>query len=157
MLPSLSFTQFDFTLVVQLQYLGIPLLAGVVTRLTLLRISPHFFHHSFLPYFSPVALLGLLYTILVLFAYQGHHIIHDIGKVARVAVPLILYFMIMWIGAAALLWTLVRRELLQKCARGDRRDDAERTFDYETTVVQAFTAGSNNFVRLSLKRFPSMI
>ncbi|KAL4067417.1 sodium bile acid symporter family-domain-containing protein [Scleroderma yunnanense] len=126
-------------------YLGIPLLAGVVTRLTLLRISPRFFHHTFMPYFSPVALLGLLYTILVLFAYQGHHIIDNIGKVARVAVPLILYFVVMWTGAAALLWMLVRREVLKKCVSGDRRDETERMFEYQTTVVQAFTAASNNF------------
>ena len=150
-------TQAHSSFVVQLQYLGIPLLAGIVTRLTLLRISPNFFHHTFLPYFSPVALLGLLYTILVLFAYQGHHIIDNIGKVARVAVPLVLYFVIMWTGAAALMWMLVRREVLQKCAKGDRKDETERTFDYETMVVQAFTAGSNNFVCLPLDCLPDVM
>ena len=111
--------------------------------MTLLCISPNFFHHTFLPYFSSVALLGLLYTILVLFAYQGHHIIDDIGNVARVAVPLVLYFVIMWNGAAILIWTLARRGVLQKHAR---LDEAEKIFNYETAVVQAFTAASNNFV-----------
>lgn len=118
-------------------YLGIPLLAGIIIRLTLLRLSPHFFHHTFIPFFSPVALLGLLYTIIVLFAYQGHHIVTNIGKVLRVIVPLVLYFVIMWTGAVALMWTLARKEVC-KPSRG-------KIFDYETTAVQAFTAASNNF------------
>lgn len=118
-------------------YLGIPLLAGIVIRLTLLRLSPHFFHHTFIPFFSPVALIGLLYTILVMFAYQGHHIVTNITKVLRVIVPLVLYFVIMWTGAMALLWTLARKEVC-KPSRG-------KVFNYETTVVQAFTAASNNF------------
>ncbi|KIM52569.1 hypothetical protein SCLCIDRAFT_1223640 [Scleroderma citrinum Foug A] len=137
--------QYGTVAVSVLIYLGIPLLAGVVTRLTVLHISPNFFHHTFLPCFSTVSLLGLLYTILVLFAYQGHHIVHNIGNVARVAVPLILYSVLMWIGTAALLWTFSRRGTLQKCSRGDRMNETERIFNYEMAVVQAFTAASNNF------------
>jgi len=81
-----------------------------------------------------VALLGLLYTILVMFAYQGHHIVENVRTVFRIFVPMILYFIIMWGGAFALVFWLSRRE-------GDKG-----VFGYEMAVVQAFTAGSNNFV-----------
>ncbi|OBZ67187.1 Arsenite resistance protein ArsB [Grifola frondosa] len=86
-------------------YLGIPLGAGLLTRAVMLRFTSHtFFYDRFLPIFSPLALLGLLYTILVMFAYQGHHILHNLGPVFRVFVPLILYFIIMWTSAFALIW-----------------------------------------------------
>lgn len=116
-------------------YLGIPLGAGLLTRaLCLYLTSRDFFTNRFLPLISPLGPLGLLYTIVVLFAYQGHHIIHDIGPVFRVIVPLVLYFTIMWAGAFALVWWLGRR------ARGNGQ------WSYEMAVVQSFTAGSNNFV-----------
>ncbi|KAF9820355.1 hypothetical protein IEO21_01364 [Rhodonia placenta] len=115
-------------------YLGIPLGAGLLTRaLCLYLTSRDFFTNRFLPLISPLGPLGLLYTIVVLFAYQGHHIIHDIGPVFRVIVPLVLYFTIMWAGAFALVWWLGRR------ARGNGQ------WSYEMAVVQSFTAGSNNF------------
>ncbi|OBZ67159.1 Arsenite resistance protein ArsB [Grifola frondosa] len=86
-------------------YLGIPLGAGLLTRAIMLRFTSHtFFYDRFLPIFSPLALLGLLYTILVMFAYQGHHILHNLGPVFRVFVPLILYFIIMWTSAFAFIW-----------------------------------------------------
>ncbi|TFK54314.1 arsenical-resistance protein ACR3 [Heliocybe sulcata] len=116
-------------------YLGIPLLAGVITRYSVLFLtSPAFFHHKFLPVFSPLALLGLLYTIIVMFAYQGHHILHNLGPVFRVFVPMILYFIIMWSSAFALVYYLSRRDKRKK-----------GTWGYEMAVVQSFTAGSNNF------------
>ena len=60
------------TQIVHLQYLGIPLAAGVVTRYTVWSLtSRHWLETRFLPYFGPLALVGLLYTIFVLFAYQG--------------------------------------------------------------------------------------
>ncbi|KAJ7487824.1 sodium bile acid symporter family-domain-containing protein [Mycena latifolia] len=117
-------------------YLGIPLGAGVVTRYTVWYLtSKVFLEKRFLPLFGPLALLGLLYTILVMFAYQGHHIVQNIGPVFRVFVPMVLYFLIMWSSAFALIYVLGRRS--------QRRLGGK--FGYEMAVVQAFTAGSNNF------------
>ncbi|KAF5386026.1 hypothetical protein D9615_002631 [Tricholomella constricta] len=116
-------------------YLGIPLVAGVVTRYGVWYLtSKTFLETKFLPLFSPLALLGLLYTILVMFAYQGHHIVHNLGPVFRVFVPMILYFVIMWSAAFGMIFYLTRRE------SGPRQ-----SFGYEMAVVQSFTAGSNNF------------
>ncbi|KAG0694874.1 sodium bile acid symporter family-domain-containing protein [Suillus ampliporus] len=120
-------------------YLGIPLLAGVVTRFAVIRLkSREFFDKTFAPRFSPLALVGLLYTIIVMFAYQGHHIVQNLGPVFRVFVPMILYFVIMWTSAFALVFFLARREF-----RKGNADNGD--FAYEMAVVQAFTAGSNNF------------
>ncbi|KAF8957180.1 sodium bile acid symporter family-domain-containing protein [Flammula alnicola] len=118
-------------------YLGIPLVAGITTRYTVIfATSKHFFEKKFLPVFSPFALLGLLYTIIVLFAYQGHRIIHNLGPVFRVFVPQILYFIIMWNGTFFLIHWLSRRETAEP---------GKKVFGYEMAVVQAFTAASNNF------------
>ncbi|KAJ7096657.1 sodium bile acid symporter family-domain-containing protein [Mycena belliarum] len=118
----------------ELKYLGIPLAAGVVTRyLVWYLTSKKFLEERFLPLFGPLAPLGLLYTILVMFAYQGHHIVQNIGPVFRVFVPMILYFVIVWSSAFALIYWLGRR----------KRNTTD--FGYEMAVVQAFTAGSNNF------------
>lgn len=124
---------------ITLQYLGIPLLAGIVTRFTVwLLFSKNFLLATFLPYFSPLSLLGLLYTIIVMFAYQGHHILHTLGPVFRTIVPLLLYFLIMWTLSFWMLhWLTVRSGRVNN------------HFGYEITVVQAFTAGSNNFVSSS--------
>jgi ACR3 family arsenite transporter len=120
------------------EYLGIPLLAGVATRyLIWFSTSKRFLEDKFLPVFGPVAPTGLLYTIIVMFAYQGHHIVQNIGHVFRVLVPMILYFVVMWSGAFALIYVLGRRN----------RDRNLKDFGYEMAVVQAFTAASNNFVR----------
>ncbi|KAG6824625.1 hypothetical protein H0H92_006314 [Tricholoma furcatifolium] len=124
-------------------YLGIPLLLGVITRYTVWALAGRrFLDTKFLPYFSPLALIGLLYTILVMFAYQGHHIVHNIGSVFRVFVPMVLYFVIMWSGAFALVAYLSRRD----SRRTDGHTSRKGMFGYEMAVVQAFTAGSNNFV-----------
>ncbi|KAJ7727727.1 sodium bile acid symporter family-domain-containing protein [Mycena metata] len=115
-------------------YLGIPLVAGLMTRYTVWFLtSKKFLEERFLPAFGPIALLGLLYTIVVMFAYQGHHIVQNIGHVFRVFVPLVFYFVIMWTGAFALVYGL------------NRRSKSKKDFGYEMAVVQAFTAGSNNF------------
>lgn len=134
--------------------------------------SRRFFEATFLPYFGPLALLGLLYTIVVMFAYQGHHIVHNLGPVFRVFVPLVLYFVIMWSAAFVLVWWCARRaaarneksdaseekgagpatETAEGRTRGERGDvEAGRAstveWSYEMAVVQSFTAASNNFVR----------
>ncbi|RKO85416.1 sodium bile acid symporter family-domain-containing protein, partial [Blyttiomyces helicus] len=113
-------------------YLGIPLAAGVLTRYTVWRLfGRKFLTETFLPIFSPLALLGLLYTILVIFMYQGRRVTDNVGPVFRVFVPMILYFLIMWSSAFALLFFLSRKR--------------PATFSYESAVVHSFTAGSNNF------------
>jgi ACR3 family arsenite efflux pump ArsB len=126
----------DRELTVTPQYLGIPLVAGVATRYAVWGLASRaFLETKFLPRFGPLALLGLLYTIVVMFAYQGHHIVQNLGPVFRVFVPMILYFVVMWTGAFALVWALGRRET-----------GSEPAYRYEMAVVQSFTAGSNNFV-----------
>ncbi|KAK9893190.1 arsenical-resistance protein ACR3 [Cystobasidium minutum MCA 4210] len=113
-------------------YLGIPLVAGVVTRYGVWwATSRPWLETRFLPYFGPLALLGLLYTIFVLFAYQGNAIVNNLGPVFRTFVPMIVYFTIMWTGAFAFIFFLTRWK--------------EEHFGYEMAVVQSFTAGSNNF------------
>ena len=118
------------------QYLGIPLVAGAITRYGVwLLTSKRFLNEKFLPLFGYISLLGLLYTIIVMFAYQGHQIIHNLGPVFRTMVPLILYFAIMWTFAFWMTWRLSIRY--------------PSIFGYEMAVVQSFTAGSNNFVSCS--------
>ncbi|THH30260.1 hypothetical protein EUX98_g3916 [Antrodiella citrinella] len=160
-------------------YLGIPLSLGIITR-TAFLINPRtrpFFYRKFLPLFSPISLIGLLYTILVMFAYQGRHILHNLGPVFRIFVPLVLYFMIMWVlGFSVVYWlgrrNRARRQYAGMCAcRGLDTNTyyPEKTgpdngpvvapssctpqpaqqetgfWGYDMAVVQAFTAGSNNF------------
>jgi len=109
-----------------LLFLGVPLVAGVILRYGILLVKPRtWLDQKFLPYFSPLALLGLLYTIIVLFANQGYEIVSDIGAVCRVAVPMLIYFVIMFAGSFTLSWRL--------------------HMPYDAAVTQAFTAASNNF------------
>ncbi|CAE6396166.1 unnamed protein product [Rhizoctonia solani] len=114
-------------------YLGIPLAAGIVTRYVMKRILSRSGFERFLKLFGPFALLGLLYTIVVLFAFQGHRIVNNIGSVFRIFVPLILYFIIVWSSTFFGLYFLSRRRIGPKLG------------GYEKAVVQSFTAGSNNF------------
>eukprot|EP00475_Leptophrys_vorax_P033160 TRINITY_DN51888_c0_g2_i1.p2 TRINITY_DN51888_c0_g2~~TRINITY_DN51888_c0_g2_i1.p2 ORF type:complete len:193 (+),score=35.60 TRINITY_DN51888_c0_g2_i1:78-656(+) len=107
-------------------FLGVPLLAAAISRFSLRAIAgARWYDEKFMPWFGPTALLGLLFTIFVMFSLQGENIGHNIGKVARVAVPLLLYFGIVFFSVMALCWYL-------KIA-------------YADMVVQSFTAGSNNF------------
>jgi ACR3 family arsenite transporter len=108
-------------------YLGIPLVAGFITRFSLRWWKGDtWYNNVFLPHFSPLALIGLIYTIIVMFANQGHHIIENIGSVFRVAVPLFCYFIIMFFIPFFFLKLVLR-------------------VPYELVVTQSFTAGSNNF------------
>lgn len=70
-----------------------------------------------------------------MFAYQGHHILHNLRPVFRVFVPMILYFVVMWFTAFGLSYYL-----------GVKKRRMGANAGYEMAVVQAFTAGSNNFV-----------
>jgi len=114
-------------------YLGIPLAAGVVTRLIAKRSLSTYRFNIFLKHFSPISLLGLLYTIIVLFAFQGNRIVHNVGTVFRIFVPLILYFAIVWTATFFSLYRVNRmKQSLVDAA-------------YDKAVVQSFTAASNNF------------
>ncbi|KAF9178708.1 hypothetical protein BGZ51_005260 [Haplosporangium sp. Z 767] len=104
-------------------YMGIPLLAGFLTRWILRRYE--WYHKTFVPLVGKLSLLALLYVIIVMFALQGHEIVNDIGNVLRTAVPLIIYFIAIFIGV--LLWCLATK------------------VPYEIAAPQCFTAASNNF------------
>lgn len=107
-------------------FLGIPLLTGYLTRRILVaRRGRAWYDGTFMPRFGPTALLGLLYTIVLMFAMQGNRIVELPMDVLRIAVPLLLYFALMF-GSA--FW-LSRR----------------LGFGYETTASLSFTAAGNNF------------
>ncbi|KAI0790809.1 arsenical-resistance protein ACR3 [Abortiporus biennis] len=128
-------------------YLGIPLGLGLITRLLLLSTprTTRFLNEIYIPLISPITFIGLLYTIIVMFAYQGHHILHSIGKVFRVMVPLVLYFCIMWTMTFVGVWWIGRRQIKKAEQRGEDVDKEKKVWSYEMAAVQAFTAGSNNF------------
>ncbi|KAF3921192.1 hypothetical protein ABW21_db0203142 [Orbilia brochopaga] len=106
-------------------FLGIPLGAAIPTRLLMLRFAGPKRYDIFLKWVSPLSLIGLLYTILILFASQGRQVVHQIVSVLRVAAPLIFYFIVIFL---ATLYT--SRQL---------------GFGYKLSVTQSFTAASNNF------------
>eukprot|EP00882_Tetradesmus_deserticola_P009676 GHRQ01010217.1.p1 GENE.GHRQ01010217.1~~GHRQ01010217.1.p1 ORF type:complete len:395 (+),score=129.49 GHRQ01010217.1:645-1829(+) len=107
-----------------LLFLGVPLVAGIILRYGLIAVkSKDWLDKKFMPWFGPCALLGLLYTIVVMFASQN--ILSQIGNVARVAVPMLIYFMVMFFASFALSYWC--------------------KMSYEFSVTQAFTAASNNF------------
>ncbi|MEU4828896.1 ACR3 family arsenite efflux transporter [Actinomadura sp. NPDC023710] len=109
-----------------LVFLGVPLLAGYLTRRFGEKARGREWYESrFLPRIGPVALYGLLFTIVILFALQGKTITSQPGDVARIALPLLAYFALMWGGAFAL-------------GRGVR-------LPYPRTATLAFTAAGNNF------------
>ncbi|EKD05004.1 hypothetical protein A1Q2_00703 [Trichosporon asahii var. asahii CBS 8904] len=126
--------QYGQTALAVLIYLGIPLVAGVITRFSVIvLIGKSRFENVFLTYFGPLALLGLLYTVVLICAEQATRILDNIGQVFRVFVPMILYFIVMWTGTFFLVFYLTRRP------------GGSEKYGYQMAVVQAFTAGSNNF------------
>ncbi|KAA1475302.1 arsenical-resistance protein [Dentipellis sp. KUC8613] len=115
-------------------YLGLPLAAGILTRLLVLHTLQPAGRTRFFALFGPVAVLGLLYTIVVLFADQGRRIVDDVGRVFRICVPLVLYFATVWTTTFLAFWALSRSRYAMGGGGGG----------YERAVTQAFTAGSNN-------------
>ena len=120
-----QFSTWEITKAV-LIFLGIPLLAGWATRRWGLRVKGReWYDEKFVPFISPFALYGLLFTIVVMFALQGQAITADPIAVVTIAVPLLVYFAIMWTLAFA---AGVRGRL-----------------GYPKTATLAFTAAGNNF------------
>ena len=109
-----------------LVFLGIPLVAGYLTRTWGERThGRQWYEETFLPRIGPVALYGLLFTVVVLFALQGRAITSEPLTVARIALPLLLYFAIMWFGAFAIGYHL--------------------RLTYPRTAALSFSAASNDF------------
>ncbi|OKH83408.1 arsenic transporter [Mycobacterium sp. ST-F2] len=107
-------------------FLGIPLAAGYLSRRLGEKAKGRAWYESaFLPRIGPWALYGLLFTIVILFALQGHQITTRPWDVARIALPLLVYFAIMWVGGYVL--------------------GAVLGLGYERTTTLAFTAAGNNF------------
>jgi ACR3 family arsenite transporter len=107
-------------------FLGIPLGAAILTRLVLRRaLGERRYQTHFIRLISPLSLIGLLFTIIVLFASQGKHVVDQIVSVLRVIAPLIVYFAITFSAVVLLCWKL--------------------GFGYRVSCTQSFTAASNNF------------
>jgi len=107
-------------------FLGIPLAAGIITRFYFLRRKGReWYETELMPRLGPTAMIGLLFTIVVMFSMQGDRILAQPLDVLKVAVPLLVYFVLMFFLSFGLAFAL--------------------KFGYKMTATQSFTAASNNF------------